>query len=232
MMRQSGTHLFLLLFSAVSLLLPDHHRAGTPRAPKILLSAAGPALAAPAKEAGLIDIYPPLALPEQPPYLLLALLLLAVLAVAAALVLLARRRRSAPPPLGPDPAAAALAELGDAQQRLAGSDPARYARYAEAVSAILRRYCERRFNLSATRRTTAELLGSLPALLEPVATPDTTPARGPADDYRGELQRCLQLCDLVKYAGLSPEPAGVELLTGTVRSFIDTTREPSTPAEV
>lgn len=231
MMNQSGTHLSLFLFSAVSFLLPDHHRAGPPRAPKIPVPAVGLALAAPGEAAGLIDIYPPLALADRPPYLLLAILLLAVIAIATALVLLVRRRRSTPPP-GPDPAAVALAELSGAQRLLIGSDPGRYAAYAEALSAILRRYVEQRFHLSATRRTTAEFLGSLQAALEHAETTGTTPDTAPANAYRDDLHHCLQFCDLVKFAGLSPEPAGVEQLTRTVRCFIDTTRDRSTTAKV
>jgi len=220
MMNQSGTHLSLLLISAISFLPPDHHRVGLPRAPKMALPAVGLALAAPGETTA-----------AGPPYLLLAALLLAVLALAAALVLLVRRYRSAPPP-GADPAAGALAELNDAERLLAGSEPGRYAVYAETVSAILRRYCEHRFNLSAGRRTTAEFLGSLPAVLAQTDTSDKTPGRSLPNDFRDDLHHCLQLCDLVKFAGLSPEPAGVDQLTRTVRSFIETTRDRTAPAEV
>lgn len=231
MMNHSGTHLSLLLISAVSFLPPDHHRAGLPRAPKKTVPAVGLALAAPAETTGLVDIYPPLPLADQPPYLLLAILLLAVIALAATLVLFLRRRRSSPPPK-PDPAAGALAELSDAQRLLAGSEPARYATYAETVSSILRRYVERRFNLSVTRRTTEEFLGSLEAVLEHGDSSDKTPDRSPPDSYRDDLRHCLQLCDLVKFAGLSPEPAGIDQLTRTVRSFIETTGDRTTPAGV
>ncbi len=222
-----------MMNNAVSFLPPDHRRAGLPRAPKMPLPAVGLALAAPGETtaAGLIDIYPPLPLADQPPYLLLAALLLAVIALAIALVLLVRRRRSAPPS-GPDPAAGALAELSAAQRLLAGSEPGRYAAYAQTVSAILRRYCEHRFNLSASRRTTAEFLGSLPAVLAQTDTTGNTPDRPLPSDFRDDLHHCLQLCDLVKFAGLSPEPAGVDQLTRTVRSFIETTRDRATPAEV
>jgi len=233
MMNQSGTHLSLLLISTISFLLPDHHRVGLPRAPKMALPAVGLALAAPGETtaAGLIDIYPPLPVADQPPYLLLAALLLAVLALAAALVLLVRRYRSAPPP-GADPAAGALAELNDAERLLAGSEPGRYAAYAETVSAILRRYCEHRFNLSAGRRTTAEFLGSLPVVLAQTDTTDKAPGRSLPNDFRDDLHHCLQLCDLVKFAGLSPDPAGVDQLTRIVRSFIETTRDRAAPVEV
>ncbi|MCB2216819.1 DUF4381 family protein [Desulfofustis glycolicus] len=230
MMNQSGTHLSLLLISAVSFLPPDHHRAGLPRAPKKTVSAIGLALAAPAETTGLVDIYPPLPLADQPPYLLLAILLLAVIVLAAVLVLFLRRRRSSPPP-NPDPAAEALAELSDAQRLLTGSEPGRHATYAETVSSILRRYVELRFNLSATRRTTEEFLGSLEAVLEH-GDSERRQDRLPPNNYRDDLHHCLQLCDLVKFAGLSPEPAGVDQLTRTVRSFIETTGDRTTPAEV
>jgi hypothetical protein len=226
MMRQSGNHLSLLFISAVSFLLPDHHRVGTPRAPKMLLPAVGLSLATPAEEAGLIEIYPPLALADQPPYLLLVTLVLAVIAIALALFLLLRRYRSAPPPK-PDPGAAALVELDDALRLLAGSESTRFADYAETVSAILRRYFEQRFNLSATRRTTAEFVNSLRA------APETNTSRSPEpiNEHLDDLLRCFQLCDLVKFSGLSPEPAGIDHLTRTVRSFIETTRDRSTATE-
>jgi hypothetical protein len=193
--------------------------------------AVGLALAAPVEMTGLVDIYPPLPLADQPPYLLLAILLLAVIALAAVLVLFLRRRRSAPPPI-PDPAAAALAELRDAQRLLTGGEPARYATYAETISSILRRYVELRFNLSATRRTTEEFLGSLEAVIAPADRSNTkTPDKPTLNNYRDDLRNCLQLCDLVKFAGLSPAPAGVDQLTRTVRSFIETTGDRTTPAE-
>jgi hypothetical protein len=114
-----------------------------------------------------------------------------------------RRGRRAPPP-APAPEEKALDQL----QRLANA-PAHTAReFAEALSALLRRYVAERFGLPAPRQTTAEFLEAC--------------RRTPAvrDDVRGRLQSLLERCDLAKYAAVTLPDEERQAMVQSVESFL------------
>jgi hypothetical protein len=108
------------------------------------------------------------------------------LVVAAALV---RRWRAKPPPL--PPGEWAERELTRLETDLA-EGRATTAAAADRTAMILRGYIERRFALSATKLTTAELLAS------------AEQAGWPAD-AAGELREILERCDRAKFAGDAPD---------------------------
>lgn len=221
MMKQSGYHLSLLLLSAVHVLLPDHPPADSPRAPKFLLPASGLAIGAPAELTDIKDIYDPIVLPGQPPYLLFGALLLVLFFIGCALFQLLRNRRSARP-FCPVPADRALAQLQQAEELLPQTGTRHY---SETVSAILRNYLEQRFDIRVTRQTTTEFLRYLQSLSP--ATTTTTTALSPLISHTDTLLYSLQLCDLVKFAGFAPDHGKVADLGRTVRSFIQTTSDHS-----
>jgi hypothetical protein len=97
------------------------------------------------------------------------------------------RRRPAPRVLSHGERA--LAELQQLQAALPTHDPRAF---AEALSALLRRYVAERFALPALRQTTAEFLAAV----------HETPAIEPAQ--QNQLCLFLERCDLVKFAGASP----------------------------
>jgi hypothetical protein len=116
-----------------------------------------------------------------------AMPMLLLLGAVLAGVLWRRKRRPAPRVLSHGERA--LMEL----QRLDTTLPTQNARvFAEALSALLRRYVTERFALPALRQTTAEFLV---AVRESSAIP---PAQ------QDQLRLFLERCDLVKFAGAAP----------------------------
>lgn len=137
----------------------------------------------------------------------------------AALVLLGRRlyarlRRiqelaQAPPPPWEE-ALLALAALPAREWIEAGE----LKRYYYALSEILKRYIERRFEFGAVEQTTSELLASMRAYKTPM---------------RDEIARFFARSDLVKYAKSMPGLEEAEAAMDEVREFVNRTR-PAKPA--
>ena len=101
-------------------------------------------------------------------------------------------------------------------------EPAQAREFSIAVSDVVRSYIERRFDATATHRTTEEFLhdlldGSHTALLR----------------HRGLLSEFLHQCDLVKFAGMSLTLQSMESLHQSARAFVlETARpEPEPPRE-
>jgi hypothetical protein len=84
--------------------------------------------------------------------------------------------------------------------------------FVVAVSAVLRRYIEDRFGVRAPESTTEEFL-------EAVMAPGSE-----LGSHREVLGRFLQLCDLVKFAHLRPEPSAALPLLDTAEGFVESTR--------
>lgn len=157
----------------------------------------------------LQDIYGPISpLGSTIPWAYLLVIVLFVLALAAFLYWYFRRRRSAPPvAIAPGVMALRLLEeargLRRSEQALA---------YLAEVSVILRQYIEAQFQIPLTRQTTAEFFSRLQA--DRLATNSLMP-------FREELRRCLELCDLGKYAHRGLAPADMEQLEEAIRTFIE-----------
>jgi hypothetical protein len=106
-----------------------------------------------------------------------------------------------------------LAHLEEARALM---QPATAREFGIATSEVIRHYIEKRFDVSATQRTTEEFLQAL------VQHSNQALAR-----HRALLADFLQQCDFVKFAGASLAPADMEALLRSARDFVLETREPA-----
>ncbi len=120
-----------------------------------------------------------------------------------------RRRRAAPVLL---PHEMALRRLEDIRALM---QPASAREFSTAVSDIVRRYIEQKFDVTATRRTTEEFLREL------LESSNASLAR-----HRGLLGEFLQQCDFVKFAALSLTLQNMESLRQSARAFVLATAGP------
>ncbi len=120
-----------------------------------------------------------------------------------------RRHRAAPVLL---PHEIALRRLEDIRALM---QPASAREFSTAVSDIVRRYIEQKFDVTATRRTTEEFLREL------LESSNASLAR-----HRGLLGEFLQQCDFVKFAALSLTLQNMESLRQSARAFVLATAEP------
>jgi uncharacterized protein DUF4381 len=81
--------------------------------------------------------------------------------------------------------------------------------FSTAVSDIVRSYIERRFDVTATRRTTEEFLHDL------VEMPNSSLAR-----HQSPLREFLYQCDFVKFAAMSLTVENMESLRQSARAFV------------
>ncbi|GBE03433.1 hypothetical protein BMS3Abin09_00348 [bacterium BMS3Abin09] len=88
--------------------------------------------------------------------------------------------------------------------------------YYTALSDIVRRYLENRFQLRAPEMTTEEFLQSVRALKELDS------------EQKSLLREFLLHCDIVKFARYNPETAEIEKSHGSARRFIDQTKQLNT----
>jgi HAMP domain-containing protein len=141
----------------------------------------------------------------HPPWLVPVLVSAGVLlALCAYAVWRWRRRRQSPRALLPFEVA--LQRLEEIRLLM---KPAMAREFGIAVSDIVRRYIESRFEVTATQRTTEEFLQDL------LKSSNESLAR-----HRPLLSEFLQRCDLVKFAGLAPAPRLMESLRQSARSFV------------
>ncbi len=161
--------------------------------------------------ADIHDIYGPLMLPEPINLLLYSMIFLAiVLLLGCAFLLYSKRQKSTVPP--PDaPHKTALAELVLARKYIEKNESLQY---SQRVSEILRTYIEKRFNIQITRQTTTEFLSAIQqdaslALLE----------------YRDTLGRCLELCDMAKYAHKTIDKSNLLDMEKSIQLFVEETME-------
>jgi hypothetical protein len=127
-----------------------------------------------------------------------------------------RRKRRAPVLLPHEVALQRLDEIRALMQ------PATAREFSIAVSDIIRRYIEQRFDVTATRRTTEEFLRGL---LEN--------AGASLAQHQALLGEFLYQCDFVKFAALSLMPDNMETLRQSARAFVLQTGkdEPAVAAE-
>lgn len=158
-------------------------------------------VAAPAAE-DIRDIRGPIYL--MPAWLLPAIIAGAVL-ITLAIYGLWRRHRNRPARilLPHEIALQRLEEIGALMK------PARAREFSIAASDIVRLYIEKRFKLTATRRTTEEFLRDL------IGSADAALA-----EHRGLLEEFLHQCDFVKFAGQSLTQRNMESLRESARSFV------------
>jgi hypothetical protein len=127
-----------------------------------------------------------------------------LLALCAYAVWRRRRRRQSPRPL-----LAFEVALQRLEEIRALMQPAMAREFGIAVSDIVRRYIESRFEVTATQRTTQEFLQDL-----------LRSANESLASHRPQLSEFLQQCDLVKFAGLAPPPQLMESLRQSARAFV------------
>ena len=164
----------------------------------------------------LHDIHGPIPIDGQPPYLAIGAIVLLILAILAAIVFWLKRRRKPGPP-APSPWETALAELAAAKPlQTAGQGLL----YMERASQVLRRYIESRFAIRSTRQTTGEFLAGL------THAGNTSPL----EEYRPELQVCLEQADLAKFARQVPDLSNMVRMESAVTDFVKKTEPIPTPA--
>ena len=158
----------------------------------------------------LHDIYGPVPIMEQPPYLLIAGIVLIVLLIAAAIFWFFKKRdKQRPPPMAPWEKA--LLDLADAKKLL---NPERALLYMDRVSQILRSYIESRFAVQSTRQTTREFFQGLTKI----------GGNSPLQAHKDELRGCLEQADMAKFAHHIPEIKNLEMMEGAVTTFIKRTQ--------
>ena len=177
--------------------------------PEVELEVAAPvAEDAPARVRSLLG---PLALP-LPRRLLRAFYAGGLLAAVLAGLYVIRATRRVETPRFVEPAdqqaLEALGRLRQALPRRSDDVPG----FVVAVSDVLRRYIEGRFDVHAPSRTTEEFL------MEAVG------AEGQLAERTATLEQFLTLCDLVKYARHRPAASEAEPLLDTAETFVEETR--------
>ncbi len=138
--------------------------------------------------------------------LIVGVLLCAALAVAVG-VFLVRRRRGDPSKSAYEEARAEL----DALMARPRPGPGQVAAFFVALSTVVRRYLERRFELRAPELTTEEFL------VEAGASPDL------GHEHQLMLQHFLHRADMVKFARMIPGADDIELAVQAASRFLDET---------
>jgi hypothetical protein len=158
---------------------------------------------------------PPEELPPVPPWY--RPFLIGGLGLAAVSLLVAGwrlRRRSSRPEVRATPEEWALRELRRIEEREpVGNGNAE--RYHTLVSDVVRRYLELRFELPASRRTTAEFLAEMRQA--PLLT----------TEQQALLRRFLERCDLAKFAPVRPSSAECLEASALARGFVEGYTAPS-----
>ncbi len=162
------------------------------------------------KTTDVLDIYGPILLPEPFNWLPYLSALLVILLFCIFFIVYLKKRKPSIAASAP-PHETALAELVEARRYIENNQSLQY---AQRISAILRTYIERRFHIRVTRQTTVEFL------LEAQRDQDSQLYR-----YKESLKKCLELCDLAKYARKATTRANMEDMEESVRSFIKDTVE-------
>ncbi len=157
------------------------------------------------------DIKGPVPIPDPSRFLLPALLVLALLILAALFFFFLKHRRKPFLPASP-PDVVALADLDQARSLMAQPLV-----YADRISGILRQYIESRFQIRSTRQTTSEFFSRLKN--------ETIDTEKNLADHAGELQECMEQCDIAKFAHGTPNQEGMLAMDRAARTFIETTRQ-------
>jgi hypothetical protein len=135
-----------------------------------------------------------------------------ILLIMAMLLFFFLKRRRRPKAVVSPPDITALAELDRARMMM--EQPLAY---AERISTLLRQYIEARFQIRSTRQTTREFFSRLQN--------GTTIADVDIHNHTGDLQECMEQCDMAKYAHSTPDSNDMIRMDKAVRTFIETTRQ-------
>ena len=160
--------------------------------------------------ASIHDIYGPIILPEPfnwLPYLVVLLLFL----VAGSILFYYFKRPKNQPELITPAHVTALAELSHARKYI---ETEQSLQYTQRLSAIIRSYVEKQFHARMTRQTTSEFFAAI-----------VRDKNSPLYTFRASLKRCLEQCDLAKYARKTSDKKSMEELEKSVRLFIEDTAE-------
>jgi hypothetical protein len=179
------------------------------------LACAGPALlgsvALARAEEDIRDIRGPKVVMSS--WVMTAVLVGVLLVTLCAAYVIRRRRHNEPRPRN-------LTLSEQTLERLEGTrtlmDPATAREFGIAASEVIRSYIEKRFNVTATQRTTEEFLQGL------LQGSNETLAR-----HRSLLAEFLQQCDFVKFAGASLALTDMEALLRSARGFVLETGQPA-----
>jgi len=159
------------------------------------------------------DIKGPVALPDNTRYIIPAAAVLVAIIIAVLIFLyIKKRRKPQTPPPAPD--VVALTELDQAKSLMT---PEQSLVYAERISTILRHYIESRFQIRSTRQTTQEFFAQLKN--------GTSIAEVDIKNHAGDLQKCLEQCDIAKFAHGTPNTGDMMQMDNAARTFIKTTRQ-------
>lgn len=164
----------------------------------------------------IYDIYGPLSLPDPInwlPYIIAGILLLLVVSVL--LFFFMKSKKTTAIPVVPAHITA-LSELELAREYLVNNQSLIY---AERISEILRQYIEQRFNIGSTRQTTSEFLDSIKEKANSIGSDLLS--------HKDQLCKCMQQCDMAKFAHKTADKKSMEEMENGVKQFIDST----TPAE-
>jgi hypothetical protein len=163
----------------------------------------------------LHDIHGPLPIAGQPPYPAIAGIILAILLILAVLYFWLKRRAKPGPP-APLPWETALSELAAAKPLQSAGQGLLY---MERAGQVLRRYIESRFAIRSTRQTTREFLAGL-----------SHGGNSSLDDYRPELQVCLEQADMAKFAHRVPDLDNMIQMEQAVTDFVQKTESIPAPS--
>jgi hypothetical protein len=157
------------------------------------------------------DIKGPVPLADIPRLLIPVGAALILLIIAILLFFFLKRRRR-PKAIASPPDVIALAELDRARMMM--EQPLAY---AERISTLLRQYIEARFQIRSTRQTTREFFSRLQG--------GTTIAEVDINNHTGNLQECMEQCDMAKFARSTPDSDDMMRMDKAIRTFIEMTRQ-------
>lgn len=158
---------------------------------------------------GIEEVPPPAAASSWPYWPALTAFLTAGLFLAG--WKLVRRRERPTPPL--TPGTWALQEL-DRIDKLTLPEAGAVERFHTLISDVIRRYLEMRFDLHASKQTTAEFLETM------MKAPHMTPAQ------QEMLRDFMHRCDLAKFARFVPPLDECRKVAATARAFVEQTQPP------
>jgi hypothetical protein len=202
--------IFVCLLLLVSFLLPAAGISAPSVTPQSTLQQRQAPLHSGPETEDIHDIKGLVPLPDKSPLFIFVSAVI-VLAIGAIFLFFFLKRRRKPEATASSPDVTALAELD-----LARSLMERPLVYAERISAILRVYIEKRFQIRSTRQTTQEFFFRLQE--------STTIAEVDLKNHAGALQPFLEQCDIAKFAHGSPNTDSMMRMEQAARAFIESTR--------
>lgn len=155
-----------------------------------------------------MEIEAPVPLPERNPVLLPAVGA-SLLLIGGGLLFFFLRKKRRQPQTALQPHETALFQIAQLEKLIGDKNRAAF---AELLDQTLRRYLEERFGIAASKQTASELIKLL------IETPE------PLKAHSENLQTWLELCDLVKFAGVSLGQERMAELAVHLRAFVEATK--------